>query len=325
MGFLINNLDTRRPGRTTTLLMHRALLRGHDVFAFDVTGLSVRSGGMLWGRGVEIDDAVSVGTVRRQLKQGTRQPVSLTELNLLMLRTNPISVKQKRHHQLAMALCRQLRSHGVTVLNNPDALERAHSKLYVLKMPESVLPPTLVSSDPDALRAFVVDSGTDCVLKPVEGASGEHVFKVSKGHYDNLGQFIDVVTDTGYAVAQHYLEAASEGDVRIMLIQGRPLVWKGQVAAVRRQPAAGDFRSNVAQGGKAQPVTLDKVLEDVVEKVGPIIREDGLFMAGVDIIGGKVVEVNAHTAGGLFDAERFYGVDFSTGFIERVEQEVATT
>ena len=120
----------------------------------------------------------------------------------------------------------------------------------------------------------------------------------------------------GYVVAQEYLPAASEGDMRLFLMDGRPLEVDGHYAAFRRVPPEGDGRSNMSAGGTSAPAEVDDTVLALAEAVGPKLVEDGMFLAGIDIVGDKLMEVNVFSPGGLGSAGEFGGVDFAAGVID---------
>ena len=120
-------------------------------------------------------------------------------------------------------------------------------------------------------------------------------------------------------MAQGFVPEAVDGDVRVLLVNGAPLMVDGAFAAVRRRPPKGDFRSNVFRGGAAERVTEIPGVEAIAAAVAPQLAADGLFFVGLDLIGSKVVEVNVFSPGGLGDAERFSGVDFTTPLLDAFE------
>jgi glutathione synthase len=159
------------------------------------------------------------------------------------------------------------------------------------------------------------------VLKPLTGYGGRDVFLVREDA-TNLAPIVDALGRAGWVVAQEYLPAAEAGDVRLFIMNGRPLEVEGRWAAIRRTAAAGDFRSNMMAGGGVERVEVDDVLRGIAAAVGPRLAADGIFLAGLDVVGDRLVEVNTVSPGGLFSAERLEGVDFGGAVIRAVERKL---
>ncbi len=303
----VNDASEIKPEQTTAGIISELERRGHDVSVCGVRGLSVTPGGGVWCAGHE----------------GSR--VDLSDHDAVWVRTNPGRDAGAAYaHGVGLRLLERLDAEGVVVLNAPSGLERAGTKLYLCELSERVRPRTLVSRDIDQVRAFVTSCDGACVLKPLDGTHGRDVFKVDALAPSNLRQIIDVLCRDGFVMAQQYVAEAGRGDVRAILVNGEPLRVDGKACVVRRVPGAGDFRSNVSAGGRAEGEVWSDRLEQVVKELGPKLRRDGLFMVGADVIGSKLVEVNVYSPGGVGDASRFSGVDFMgalvTKFEERVEE-----
>ena len=142
------------------------------------------------------------------------------------------------------------------VLNDPNGLAKAASKMYFQLFPEEVRPRTLITRDRDEIKAFARDEGT-IVIKPLQGSGGASVFLVRPEDVPNLNQMIDAVSRDGFVIAQEYLPAAEQGDMRLFVMNGRPLVEKGRYAAFRRVRSGGDMRSNIHAGGTKAAAEID--------------------------------------------------------------------
>jgi glutathione synthase len=131
---------------------------------------------------------------------------------------------------------------------------------------------------------------------------------------------IDAVLRDGYCVAQEYLPAATNGDVRLFVMNGRPLMHDGKYAAFRRINKTGDARSNMHSGGESEPVEVTEKMLRLVEIVRPKLVGDGMFLVGLDIVQDKLIEINVFSPGGLGSSSQFAGVDFSAVVIEDLER-----
>jgi glutathione synthase len=149
------------------------------------------------------------------------------------------------------------------------------------------------------------------------------VFLLRSDDDQNANQMIETVARDGQVVAQEYVPAAAEGDVRLLLINGRPLQRNGRYAALRRVAATGDFRNNGNAGAQRLRTDVTDAMIAAAELLTPRLIQDGLFLVGVDVAGDKILELNVLSPGGLGWATRFEGIDFYTPVIEAVESKVA--
>ena len=179
------------------------------------------------------------------------------------------------------------------ILNDPRALRDANEKLYACHFPE-LMPTTLVTSHKDRIRAFLRDVGGRAVIKPLDGAGGEGVMALSEGDV-NVNAIVESLTKNGRrpAMVQKFLPEVRQGDKRILLLDGEPL------GAILRVPRADDVRSNIHVGGSVVPVDLDAHDRHIIATVAPRLRSEGLIFVGLDVIGGKLTEVNVTSPTGI--------------------------
>ncbi len=211
--------------------------------------------------------------------------------------------------------------HGVIVVNDPNGLAKASTKMYFQLFPEEVRPQTLITRDRDEIKAFA-NSMDRIVLKPLQGSGGASVFLVQPSDMPNLNQMIDAVSRDGFVIAQEYLPAAENGDTRLFVMNGRPLQVKGKYAAFRRVRTGGDMRSNIHAGGKLAPAEIDDTALRIAEIVRPKLVQDGMFLVGLDIVGTKLMEINVFSPGGLGSAQKFTKINFARYVIGALERKV---
>jgi glutathione synthase len=209
--------------------------------------------------------------------------------------------------------------HGVIVVNDPNGLAKANTKMYFQLFPEEVRPRTLITRDREEIKAFAKDEGR-CVLKPMQGSGGASVFLVEKSDIPNLNQMIDAVSRDGFVICQEYLEAANEGDMRLFVMNGRPLQVKGKYAAFRRTRSGDDMRSNIHAGGKLAAAEVTEKDLKIAEIVRPKLVQDGMFLVGLDIVGDKLMEINVFSPGGLGSAQKFTKINFNKYVIQALER-----
>lgn len=322
---LTNDLDQVKPAQATVLLARTLQERGHEVWMLGIGDLSLDHGQRVVGRArmAPRERYRSSELYLGELRSSEPRPVALDAVDALLLRTNPARDKERPWAQAAaIQLGRLAARAGVVVLSDPEGLARAHTKLYLQQFPEEVRPRTLITRDRSAIRAFAASEQGPIVLKPMLGTGGADVFLVHREDHANLNQIIEVIARNDFVICQEYLPAASEGDTRLLLMNGRPLRLRGKVAAVRRRRTGEDLRSNVSVGGQPEPAEISPAMLHIAELMRPQLVADGLFLVGLDLIGDKVVEVNVYAPGGLEDAQRFEKVPFTSAIAEAIERKV---
>jgi glutathione synthase len=330
IGLLVNHVDWMKPSQSTTRLAATLSDRGHAVWLMGLGDLALdldtRVHATARSTGVGAGPFRSMERYLEAVRgpSGRVAPLVVDDLDALVIRINPARDKERPWAQQAgIHFGRVAASRGVLVLNDPDGLSRASTKLYLQQFPEAVRPRTLVTRSADAIRSFAKAHPGPIILKPMLGTGGAGVFRVRPEDTSNLNQIIEVLTERDFVICQEYLHEAEHGDTRLILMNGRPLRRKGRVAAVRRRRAGEDLRSNVSAGGTPAPAEpLDETMARIAEMVRPQLVADGIFLAGLDVIGDKLVEINVFAPGGLDDASRFEKVNFATPIAEAIEQKV---
>lgn len=325
---LVNDLDELRAVQTTWRLGVAATLRGVAVHYVALADLGLREDGRVVARARRLELAPGVSAdlahdphdaARARFASASSTDLVLDDVDAVLIRTSPGRDPARAWlHASALVICRLLVDRGVLVVNDPDGLARAATKLWLYAVPERFRPRTLVSRDHATVRAFVRSCVGGAVLKPSAGTRGDDVFLVRQGSYDNLNQIIDVLTRAGFVMAQEFVPEAVDGDMRLILVDGRPLEVDGAYAAVRRVPSGDDFRSNVHVGARVAPGYPTERHLELARDVGARLSAIGVFIAGLDLIGDKVVEVNAYSAGGLTDADRFHDRDFTGAIVDAI-------
>jgi glutathione synthase len=251
--------------------------------------------------------------------------IKVDDLDVLMLRNDPSADLGKRPWAQSAGIIFGQRavSRGVVVLNDPGSLGDAFNKMYFQHFPPEVRPRALISRSAEDIRKFVQAEKGRAVLKPLQGSGGTNVFLVKPNEMGNLNQMIEAVSRDGYVIAQEYLPAAKEGDVRLLLMNGEPLVVDGKYAAFRRVSKKGDMRSNLSAGGRMTKAVITDEMLEIAEIVRPKLVADGMFLVGLDIVGNKLMEINVFSPGGLGSASKLERVDFMRPVIEAMERKVA--
>jgi glutathione synthase len=329
IGFLVNDIDTETPGYSTTRLAMAAISRGHEAwvmtpgdFAYDPDE-KVKARAKHAPKDKYGPTAGAAYLTGLKGKHARTRRICVDDLDVLMLRNDPSQdAADPWRQQAGIDFGRVAMRNGVIVLNDPNGLGKAMNKMYFQLFPEEVRPRTLITRDRDEIKEFVKEEGGRAVLKPLQGSGGKGVFLVDHASNKNLNQMIDALTRDGYVIAQEYLEEAEQGDTRLFMMNGRPLRYKGKYAAFRRIRQGDDIRSNVHAGGTIAPAEITERELRIAEVVRPKLVTDGMFLVGLDIVGGKLMEVNVFSPGGLGSAQKFEKVNFANAVIGSLERKV---
>lgn len=327
IGFVVNDVMTEQATYSTTRLAMLATNMGHEVWLIGMGNFAYEPDGSLSAR-ARAAAAKNYRSLERYLEDVQRpdveERVTLPELDVVMLRSDPADDAQEAPwaNTAGVAFGQLIASTGVLVVNDPGSLANALSKAYFQHFPEVVRPRTLITRDQDQITAFVKDLGGRAVLKPLQGSGGSGVFLVNTHESPNLNQIIEAIARDGYVVTQEYLEEAKNGDVRMFVMNGRPLQMGGKYAAFRRKASGADIRSNMSAGGKALPVKVTDEMLELVEVVRPKLVADGMFLVGLDIVGDKLMEVNVFSPGGLGSCQALYEENFAAAIIEDLERKL---
>jgi len=328
IGFVVNDVKTEEAGFTTIRLATEAVNKGHSAWLLGAGDLAYDPDEKVHARATSVpkskykDSASFLEDLHG--KRAVKERIVVDDLDVLMLRNVPSDdfIKRPWAATVAAEFGRVAMRRGVIVVNDPLGLTKAASKMYFQLFPEEVRPRTIITRDNNEIKKFAKDEGGNIVLKPLQGSGGASVFLIRPDDVPNLNQMIDAVSRDGFVIGQEYLPAASEGDMRLFVLNGRPLRVKGKYAAFRRVRGGGDMRSNIHAGGKlAEATVTDKDLR-IAEIVRPKLVQDGMFLVGLDIVGDKLMEINVFSPGGLGSAQRFTKINFSRYVIEALERKV---
>lgn len=327
IGIVVNDVDTERPTAATTVIARAMARAGHAVYMIGVGELTYHSDGRIsaLGRKAPRDGAESQDAFIAAIQQEDwpRTTIQTGDLDVLYLRYNPVEELANRPWEVDAGIVfgQMAVLHGVIVLSHPYTLSYTVNKMYLEQFPESVRPRSIITRSFEEVRRFYEEQDRRIVLKPVRGYGGQDVYLLDRDD-TNMKQIVGSLARSSYIIAQEYLPAARDGDIRLFLFNGKPLVVDGKYAALRRVNAEGDFRSNMTAGGKPAKAEITPRILEIAETVRPRLVADGIFDAGIDIVGDKLVEINAISAGGLNAAGRLEGVDFGPAVVELIERKV---
>lgn len=327
IGFVVNDVATEQSTYTTLRLALAATQLGHEAFIWGVGDFAYEPDGSVSAK-ARAAAAKNYRSLERYLadvqKPDIEQQIDVGEFDVVMLRSDPAEDASENPwaNNAVVAFGQLIASAGVLVVNDPTSLANALSKAYFQHFPEIVRPRTLISRDAALIESFVDDLNGKAVLKPLQGSGGSGVFLLDRKESPNLNQVIDAISRDGYVVAQEFLPEAKNGDVRMFVMNGRPLERNGAIAAFRRRSTTKDIRSNMSVGGKAEAVTVTDEMRHLVDLVRPKLLADGMFLVGLDIVGDKLMEVNVFSPGGLGSCQALYDENFAPAVIEDLERKV---
>ncbi|MEL7030034.1 MAG: glutathione synthase, partial [Pseudomonadota bacterium] len=270
--------------------------RGHEIWVYEPQQLSF------------LDGAVTAQARQVRLKREQGAHVETLREEVLDLRAADIVwMRQDPPFDMAYITATHILEHlqpHVLVLNDPASVRNAPEKLFVTHF-DGLMPPTLISSDAQAIRAFRARHN-DIILKPLFGNGGAGVFRV-KPDDENMNALLEMFSEQFREplIAQAYVPAVRQGDKRILLVDGEP------VGVFNRVPAEGETRSNMHVGGRPEPVDMSARDEEICAAIGPALKERGLVFVGIDVIGNYLTEINVTSPTGVQELRRFGGVDVS--------------
>ena len=327
IAILVTDLGLKKSYHATTRLARELTNREHHVYFVTADDFSLQHDDKLWihTRHIAPRNFRNNRTYLQYLvEEAPIEEVPVEQLDVLLLRDNPARYDEKRQwaRQAVSLFSRMASDQGVLVLNDPDGLGLAQNKLYFQTLPASVRSHTLITRKVSDVKRFAEELEGDLILKPLQGSGGEGVFLVKKGSNYNFNQLLEASLRGGYVIAQEYLPAAREGDVRLVLLNGKPLQVKGRYAAFRRRRQGEDIRSNMHAGGTVDAAEITPEILELCTQIEPKLKSDGMFLCGLDIVGDKLMEVNVFCPGGLDSMERMQEVNFCAHICKELEKKV---
>lgn len=296
-------------GDTTFALMEVAQARGMSLFVYGPDDMAYDQGRVL--------ARARPATVQRVADApgifGPEQVLDLAnDVDVILMRQDP---PFDLNYITACHLLEQI-SDRTLVLNDPAGVRGAPEKIFPLLYPE-IMPPTLVTRDIEAIKSFR-EQHKDIIIKPLYGHGGAGVFRL-KPDDSNFGSLTELFFNRTREplMAQAFLPAVSEGDKRIILIDGKA------EGAINRRPETGQVRSNLVVGGAAEATELSDADRKICDTIGPELKKRGLMLTGIDVIGGRLTEVNVTSPTGVQAVKKLSGIDIAAIFWNRVQDKLA--
>jgi glutathione synthase len=309
---------------STLRLIHECVKRNHTVALTTINNLTIRNSVAsafceVFKKNRKTSSVISSFYKKAEFKK-TQLP--LAGFDAIIMRSNPPL------DSLSLNFLDSVRSHTF-IMNDIDGLRLANNKLYTASFQDTggeFIPATHVSKNKDYLERIFKESDSDrMILKPLDGFGGRGVIVLEKRAQQNFSSLLEFYIggdDTGkgsnYVILQDYVPGAEEGDIRILLLNGEP------IGAMRRIPASGEHRSNVHAGGTVVKHRLTTHEKELCQYIGPKLVRDGLYFTGIDVINGKLIEVNVLSPGGISRINKLNRTQLQTKVIDFVENVVHT-
>lgn len=290
---------------TTFMMMLEAQSRGHKLYVYQPEHLALENGRV----------RARARPVQVQAVTGDHAHLGAPQWLDLADDTDVVLMRQDPPFDMAYITATHIleAAHPMTlVVNDPKEVRNAPEKLFVTGFP-NVQPPTLITTDHDAVHEFRSRHG-DIVLKPLYGGGGSGVARLLKDD-PNLDALLELHTLIGRepVIVQAFIPAVSQGDKRVLLVDGEP------VGAINRVPAQGQVRSNLRVGGRAEAVELSARDRELCARIGPELRKRGLLFVGIDVIGDYLTEINVTSPTGAQQLKRFGGADAADMLWTKIE------
>ncbi len=325
--FVVADVRAQLPTFAGIYLAHAAHRRGSDVRFASVDDLSFLDNNTILAttRRVRHGDYARPADYARALSSDDAvvEEDNLGSFDVIFLRYNPGRDGSGRVGAPLIDFAWRLRLGGTLVVNDPEGLSRAGSRMYLSEFPADIRAKTLVSRSPRQLKAWMGALPGPAVLKPLQPRGGEHVFLVKRRQVSNLNQIITAVTKHGYAIAQEYVPEIEEGEKRLLLLGAEPIRVGNKVAIYRRHTAIGNPETTVTESAATRSRCEFGPAEiRICDLLRPKLLADGLYFVGVDIVGDKVLEVNVFTPGGIHSIHELYGIDVADIVIRDLDRRV---
>lgn len=300
-------VESIKPAKDSTLAMLlEATRRGADIHYFRQGDLKLVAGeafGQSQRLRVQDDPA-------HWFELGSRQEIRLGDLDVVLMRKDPPFDMEFIYSSYILE---RAETGGALIINRPRALRDMNEKAYTAWFADCA-PLTLITRSMAEMKVFLKENQR-IVVKPLDGMGGKSIFVVTSGD-NNANVIFETLTDNGnrFAMAQTYIPEISQGDKRILLVDGEPIPY-----ALARIPSADDNRGNLVMGASAEGRKLTDRDRWICSRVGPVLRENGVVFAGIDVIGDYLTEINVTSPTGIRELDRIFDLNIAETLFDAIE------
>lgn len=293
--------------KDTTLAMMWAIAeRGHGLAYCGIYDLWLDEGGLF----VDKQDVQVFKNPDNFYELSDKKTVNASEFDVILMRKDP---PFDMNFLYALHLLEYAKRAGVLVANDPDSVRACNEKLFATQFSE-FMSPTIVTAKQSHIRSFI-DEHQDVIVKPLDGMGGMGIFRLTANDL-NIGSTLEMLTQmqTLPIMAQKYLPKIKDGDKRVLIVGGKVMPF-----CLARIPQEGETRGNLAAGGRGVAMSLTDAERAVAEKVAPILLKKGLYFVGLDLIGGKITEINVTSPTCVREIDERCGTTIAVDFIKFIE------
>ena len=241
------------------------------------------------------------------------QDISLSDLDVILMRKDPPFDTEFIY---ATYMLERAELAGTLIVNKPQSLRDCNEKLFTAWFAD-LTPKTLVTRNSQQIREFHKKE-QDIIIKPLDGMGGASIFRMGPNDA-NVGVIIETLTAHGsqYAMVQEYLPEITEGDKRILIVNGEPMPY-----CLARIPAQGETRGNLAAGGRGEARPLSASDKRIAQAIAPELIKRGLYFVGLDVIGDKVTEINVTSPTCIREIEAAFPINISGKLMDAIEENI---
>lgn len=288
--FILDPLESLKSEKDTSLaIMREAGNRGHELF------VSMQHDLFLRGDIARINAKKFTFTASSSMQAYSLEEVFEyipADFDAIIMRKDPPFDNEYLYSTYLLEIAA---NQGAHVYNKPSAIRSWNEKLSVTRFPQFT-PDFLVTANNDLIREFLA-AHQDIVVKPLDGMGGNSIFRLGLND-PNISVILETITNFGTRtiMAQRYLQEILQGDKRIIIIDGTPLPY-----ALARIPKTGETRGNLAAGGTGVAQLLSERDLEIAATIGKTLKQEGLFLVGLDVIGDYLTEINVTSPTGMVE------------------------
>jgi len=266
-----SNLNVKKD--TSILMMEEVMNLGNNAYQCEINDLFIKKG-LVYTTASEI---ISIN------KLGEKSEIALSKFQYAFMRKDP---PVDENFINALHLLSLAENQGTKVFNNPNSIKQFNEKIFALYF-EEFIPNTFISSNISKIKDFMTNN-TSTIVKPFDGMGGSSIYKLDDANQDSL-KILEKLTsnEKTLIIAQEFLDEIYEGDVRVLIINGKPFQ-----KTLARIPQDGNFKGNLAAGGKGLVRDITKDQQYIAEEIGKYLMKKGINFAGIDVIGDRLTEIN---------------------------------
>ena len=311
LGVIMDPIGSIKPWKDSSFaMMLEAQMRGWDIFYLRIND-------------IYMDSSVSFGRYQRITVTDNNEQwfdvidsghCRLDSLDTILMRKDP---PFDLEYIYCTYLLEQAEENGTLIVNKPSSLRDCNEKLFTRSFPQCCVE-TRISRDAELLVDFI-NQHQDCIVKPLDGMGGQSIFRVKAGD-NNTNVILETVTKLGTSqtMVQRYIPEISEGDKRILLIDGVAVPY-----ALARLPAAGENRGNIAAGASTRGQPISQRDQWLCDQIGPELRRRGLIFVGIDVIGDYITEINVTSPTCIRELDHEFDLNISADLFNCIEQRLA--